>query len=477
MARESRILLKRCRRSSVPTELALLPWPGIGKRRRVSKLRFILEYELRKKNATGSFIRIESDGRRLTFTRVIGDQNEVLTTSRECLDALPTHIVGYSSGLNETLSIPYFRTSALYSEEIRTRAQADRRKSSETTPVENTRALFMDYESNALTVVSNYFFQSKAKLRLFKDTLRIRDVAGFDIRFRPVYQRIKPVELTRELQGYVKALRDSAEDVQSGGRSGAELFRFRNTRSCTTKLRRHFSDGQHFFSAVYKLSLLNALALKGRDRTFFLRDRLKEGQLERPPAVSPEDRVFSIENIQLQLVQPKKVIDYAGISDGEHQFLQIFGTIILFKDRGTLFLLDEPETHFNPQWRRRFVQDLDSISTTANQEFVVSTHSPFVVSGCHGDQVINFERAKGYTSGSHVDFETFGASYDFILARLFDLPSMIAGQALSEMREVLKSTSLDRLENSIADFGESFEKRFLFERIAKLKRAKRRRRQ
>ncbi|MGD1844392.1 MAG: hypothetical protein ACFB10_03250 [Salibacteraceae bacterium] len=41
------------------------------------------------------------------------------------------------------------------------------------------------------------------------------------------------------------------------------------------------------------------------------------------------------------------------MSDGEHQFNQIIGTMMLLETPGCLLLLDEPDTHFNPKWRSR----------------------------------------------------------------------------------------------------------------------------
>ncbi|MCL1446541.1 AAA family ATPase, partial [Klebsiella quasipneumoniae] len=43
------------------------------------------------------------------------------------------------------------------------------------------------------------------------------------------------------------------------------------------------------------------------------------------------------------------------LSDGEHQLLHSLGLCLLFRETNSLFLLDEPETHFNPHWRASFI--------------------------------------------------------------------------------------------------------------------------
>lgn len=110
------------------------------------------------------------------------------------------------------------------------------------------------------------------------------------------------------------------------------------------------------------------------------------------------------------------------------------------------------------------------------QELMISTHSPFIVSGCKGKNVFEFIRNGGQSVCSAVGVETFGASYDFLLARLFSLETMIAGEAIEEMRDLLKTTSIKKLQQNISYFGESLEKRFIFERIHTLQEKKKRKR-
>lgn len=427
-------LLEALSEALCSTELYLLPWKSAGRVRRYRTLRFILEYTLTQKHQKPVVhVRIERIDRRPPRFHIIdGDTASPVTSMEECLRLLPSRILGYSSGLNETISVPYLRTAALYSEEVRNQARQDWKARQKHPPVASSRVLFMDYECNALILVANYLFASAGTLAMFRRALRIDRLASFDLRFRPSFQRTREVALTPELRGYLESFSACADDVHRGV-AGIRTFRFLQDGAGIRKLRDRFHTAENFFGAIYQLSLLNALALKGRDRSFYLKRTLKEGQLERPPTVAREDRIFSVENIRLALSRPRRVIDYAAISDGEHQFLQVLGAITLFSKPGSLFVLDEPETHFNPHWRRRLVQLLNQIRTTAGQEFLVSTHSPFVVSGCRGSGVFLFER-KGQSSISRpAGFETFGASYDVLLERLFGLKTMIAGQAAEEL--------------------------------------------
>jgi predicted ATPase len=69
-----------------------------------------------------------------------------------------------------------------------------------------------------------------------------------------------------------------------------------------------------------------------------------------------------------------------SFSDGEHQMLHTLGLCLLFKNTNSLFLLDEPETHFNPDWRANFITRLyQSLDGSGENEVLVTTHTPL----CH----------------------------------------------------------------------------------------------
>jgi type I restriction enzyme S subunit len=449
-------------------EIINLPYEKISQRARQTDLRFEVEYELPIKHSKKRRrVRIvKHDDSLPIFSEIVDDEEKPIDNPESQLDALPTKIIGYSSGLNETISVPFFRIKSFYSDEVAERAIKISGVPEGVQAVADTRTLFMDYDSNAAILLANYLFSSKGQLQLFRDYLRIEDIASFKITIQLSKRRVK---LTPELEDSIARLQECATEIKSEEKAKKVTFIYEITPETRTAFREHFKDSKRFFTALYKLSLLNALAMKRTDRRFFLREDIREGLLERPPTVSKEDKIFNIEQLRLKLTIPEKEIDYAGISDGEHQFIHVFGTVKLFDDAGCLFLFDEPETHFNPRWRREFVQLLNDIPSSGNQEFIISTHSPFIVSGCHRENVFKFERQGDIAICTGVDFETFGSSFEFLLTKLFDLKSLISEQAFEELREVLQSNDLKELEGAVGRFGESFEKRFLFERIAQVR--------
>jgi ABC-type multidrug transport system ATPase subunit len=233
------------------------------------------------------------------------------------------------------------------------------------------------------------------------------------------------------------------------------------------KFREEFETAENLFLAMYKWSLLNALVLSKEQRNVFLKEDVTTGTLERPPVVAPKDRLFDVADVKVKLSKPKKVIDYSGLSDGEHQFIQVFGTVLLFNQPGTLFLLDEPESHFNPEWRTKFNNILNGIQNASTHEFVISTHSPYIVSGSRGSNVYKFTRNGSEIDCKPIDFETYGASFDSLLKKLFSIDSLIDESAREEMQSILERSDLEEMEDAIEGFAESREKRRLYEAIIK----------
>ena len=79
---------------------------------------------------------------------------------------------------------------------------------------------------------------------------------------------------------------------------------------------------------------------------------------ETVPILPSDERIMRFKDFWLQKRGVKEGILSKSLSDGEHQFLHSLGLALLYKDKRCLYLLDEPETHFNPDWRAKFISRL-----------------------------------------------------------------------------------------------------------------------
>jgi restriction system-associated AAA family ATPase len=159
-----------------------------------------------------------------------------------------------------------------------------------------------------------------------------------------------------------------------------------------------------------------------------------------------------------------------ALSDGEHQLLHTVGICLLFRHEPALFLLDEPETHLNPDWRASYISTLraaleaDAATMRVMREVVLTTHSPFVISDCQPENVLVFEKNDdGRVEWHNPDFNTFGASANTITMKVFSRKETIGDYALSRLdglgQRLESGESPDRLiDEANKELGDSVEK-------------------
>jgi len=190
---------------------------------------------------------------------------------------------------------------------------------------------------------------------------------------------------------------------------------------------------------------------------------------ETVPVLASEKRVMRFKEFEILKGDSNVSILSKSLSDGEHQYLHAMGICLLFKNTNSLFLLDEPETHFNPKWRREFISLLTDLVSNVNQDYFLTSHSPFIVADTKREYVYVFRRNKNKLEVEWPLKETYGSDFDYILQSAFDLDTSLSKKSFDEMQSLLKNGTLKEIEEGINDFGESAEKLFLFKKLQELK--------
>lgn len=208
------------------------------------------------------------------------------------------------------------------------------------------------------------------------------------------------------------------------------------------------------------------------------------------PTGGPNDDIFHFLDFmilkKMKDSKEKKSLLLRNFSDGEHQLLHTMGICLLLKAKRALLLLDEPETHFNPSWRAKFIKMLNDSVTAGNKkkypngnfnvhylkDIILTSHSPFVISDCLPNNVIFFDKEEQSQrlkakKASEMGINTYGAGVDYILKNIFKT-QMISAQSFDEMKELIKTGTIDELRSAVNFFGESSQKQFLFKRIFEL---------
>jgi restriction system-associated AAA family ATPase len=393
---------------------------------------------------------------------------------------LPSLIVGYTSGDNETLSLPFFVSRAGYAKSVREAAFDGPEKS-----VADNRLLLIDYSTHLEVLVANLLLGTPPVQKAILEDARLDHLASFRcviqlnhlVRLNSKRRRSehrKGVQLTDELEGYIAALRAAATCWSYDSKQEIYIFDFLVNEATRQVFAKNFDSPIALYRAFHKLALLNDLAIPSKAR-----DRLKK-EIEtrrfasRLPEPQDEEKIFRFEQVRFYRGDEKVIarsLDYVSLSDGEHQLAQILGMFAMILQENALFILDEPESHFNPQWRVKFVKRLLNlpVDSRGGQEVLLTSHAPFVPSDLHRDQVHVFSKdADGKVQIVRPSIETYGAAFDRILAHCFGVTPPISQLARDDINNLMKNGSIEELREAINNLGTSYEKAFLADRLRQL---------
>ncbi len=105
------------------------------------------------------------------------------------------------------------------------------------------------------------------------------------------------------------------------------------------------------------------------------------------------------------------------------------------------------------------------------QEVLLTSHSPFIVSDCRPSKVYSFKRnSRGKIIFEQPDFNTLGASVNLISAKVFGKTETISSFATEKIKSIQKKLSQNKIEVEEAlkeanSLGDSVEKVILINQI------------
>jgi len=180
-----------------------------------------------------------------------------------------------------------------------------------------------------------------------------------------------------------------------------------------TQIKNYFNDSLETLKKVHKsfLKLINTKIFKFDDENIFL-------YIKAP----------YFDYFEFDLIDTVKR-RYSNLSSGEQvlfgQLLQIH--FYLKNRQDALFLLDEPESFLHPEWQKSYLKelmDLVSLFTENKVHFLITSHSPFLLSDLPKENVIFLEKGKQVD----VDIETFGANIHTLLSHGFFMKGGLMGE-------------------------------------------------
>jgi restriction system-associated AAA family ATPase len=404
---------------------------------------------------------------------------------------LPDLIIGYSSGENETLSIPFLKARLLqfdeYKEAVKKGYQFDLNNQSEIIyeKPEST-MVYIDYEMSQAVLLANYLFQDRETvLKPLQNLLGIVDIQRFRMNLN--YSHLidnKPI-----LEQYQATLEKFKNCCTASYQDGTKIwYDFWINDETRRAFKTNFPSGIfELFQAFQILYTLNYRTTNQSTKSDVYQSRgyYTQGKVSLP---SPNDRVFYFLDYYISKkakgTNETRSLLLKQLSDGEQQFLHTLGICLMLKNKSALLLLDEPETHFNPDWRSKFISMLNESLVAAEsdnimRDILVTSHSPFIISDCLPDKVIYFRKNKSNprfteaVSARELGFNTFGASVEVILEVLFGKRQTIGNVAKQRLQydlsQIKNKEDVARIKFEISDLGDSIEKDILLATLNELK--------
>lgn len=409
---------------------------------------------------------------------------------------LPQYVVAYSSGENETLSIPFIKSRFIHLFEFQENIVNDvvDYSSPENSLIyvdaNMSQAIllccFLFEEDTTLASLKNLEFTGIEKIKRFRMHLREQKF-NIDNQYKYSYfQLFKRKKTTKDL---FEVLKDISTLSWYDENDESYYFDFWINDATKQAFRYNFHTAMECFQVFRLLYELNNYAVNSdkQKEIFSSKGVYTDGKFG---MLGADDDVFHFLDFYLEKNTNQndachKELLLKEFSDGEHQFIHTMAICLLLKDSNSLILLDEPETHFNPSWRSQFVTTVNETLHNAcsslglhdeqyvnfMKDILITTHSPFIISDCRADNVIVVTKENGHAKAekaSDMGIKTYGASTSFIQAKIFDSTDTIGGKAYQEMKaigEQTDKTKQQKLNEVNSKFGESLEKLMILSEI------------
>jgi len=402
---------------------------------------------------------------------------------------LPDFILGYSSGENEILSLPFFKMRFVQFDEY---WQALKQQLPYPGRPES-RMVYLDSGFSQALLLCNLLFHDADSLEQFSKDVGVEALMEFRIVLKrsveisaeqvfefqdasgPVFESVFEVadahpalfdvdfETSLETKFKVDLVKLLEADERSADKFDPVITRLKRCATCwfddeTTDTlyldyyvndatKQAFSENFDFEVNRSPIALFHALQVLLTLNLYSASEQLKADLYqsdslyvsETVPTLASDERIIRFKDFWLKKKDVAEPVLLKSLSDGEHQLLHTLGLCLLFKNTNSLFLLDEPETHFNPDWRANFATRLhQSFDGASGQEMLVTTHTPFLISDSRPEKVLVFSKTDGMVSVSHPEYNTLGASINKITMATFGKRETIGAHAQGILESMRK---------------------------------------
>jgi energy-coupling factor transporter ATP-binding protein EcfA2 len=304
--------------------------------------------------------------------------------------ALPKHIIGYYSGENKRISSIIGKSE----EAIKKNQKANKFD-------EEFRYLFFTQNHHSqLLLLTLLIWQKEPFLEKFSllmgQYLNIDEMSGVEISFNSPFWDFGPKAGNEYANTGVNHLFENYD-------SGKE-FPFWGVKGKANKLLQFFYDSGEGLPAIDDKSdnkqnkdsreeiIFNNIVLSSLNKNL---DKYFQHPIELFDALEACLDIDILKEITLRIRKRgiQDLIVFNELSEGEQQLLTVMCLILIMGKDDCLFLLDEPDTHLNPDWQRDYVNLLTNFNLNEeNSHIFVATHSPLIVQAAEKCDLVLFYR-------------------------------------------------------------------------------------
>lgn len=403
-------------------------------------------------------------------------------SQQESKSLLPKYVVGYASGNNETLSFPFIKSRFLqFDEYLSTLASKEF-----VSPKPDSSLVYLDEAYSQAILLANFLMldnvdDDEEKIDLLsplKKYVGVEDIESFRLIIRSDIEITPPTNSNVKKKDVKKIRLIQNLDLKNPKERHNATSYIEKLKSCaTTWYDNYLMDlddttlpedyNKNYFYLDFKVDKETKKAFQFH----FDKDPLKLFELFQILLLQdlykvPEDtkkNIYSTQNVflnqdighvpdeinrilrfkflKIKKTNLDKTIFTKELSDGEHQLLHTLGLCLLYRNERCLFLFDEPETHFNPDWKARYITSVRNCFNDINPEaeMLITTHSPYLISDSDKKHVRIFKKILNEHNRivcNSPKFQTLGSSINRITIEIFGTDITIGDYALSKLEKI-----------------------------------------
>lgn len=321
---------------------------------------------------------------------------------------LPNHVFIYYSGTSERLQNVYIEHQKKYYLEI-IKSEAKKRK------VNTLRRIFLVQNIHSkFALLAFFIFEDKHEktLEFLRNELGIVDLHSLLLVLRkPIWSKTSSSkEMFWKSGGLVRSFLEQLWEF-----SLAPIY---NTETVPVSYKSSQSQ-ERLYLFVQNKEKIGELAKKHYDNRTQFFNALESTYIS--------DLIEDIK-VRVEKKTSSEKIPFSEMSEGEQQLLTVLGMLRFIKDKESLILLDEPDTHLNPLWKWKYLEYFrEYVARDETTQIFISTHDPLVIGGLSKEQIRIFKNdAKGRVKAEMPDIDPKGLGVAGILtSELFGLSTTL----------------------------------------------------